>query len=178
MCPGGFITAAAEQGFELVPLLWTFAYPSGLVDRAGYDSLKQELLDLLRQAEASGGPVDGVLLDLHGAMVVDGIEDGDGDVIETVRQYLGPDRPIVATQDLHGNHTQRRVAAANAIVGYDTYPHVDMAACGKEAGELIARIVRGEIRPRMALRQLPMFWGTQPADYRPSADGRSIAAGA
>ena len=64
------------------------------------------------------------------------------------------------TEDLHGNHTPRRIAAASAIVGYDTYPHVDMAARGKEAGELIARIVRGEIRPSMALRQLPLFWAT------------------
>lgn len=160
MCPGGFIQAAQEQDFELVPLLWTFAYPSGLIERSAYDALRGELLDRLREAER-GGPVDGVLLDLHGAMVVEGIDDGDGDVIESVRQVVGPDRPIMVTQDLHGNHTPRRVAAADALVGYDTYPHVDMAERGREAGTLLARTVRGEIRPRMALRQLPLFWATR-----------------
>src|SRR5436190_20777548 len=73
-CTGGFIAGAERQGFELVPLLWTFAYPGGLIVRADYDALKAEFLDRLKKA----GPVDGVLLDLHGAMVVDGIDDGDG----------------------------------------------------------------------------------------------------
>jgi microcystin degradation protein MlrC len=161
LCIGGFIEAGASQGFEVVPLLWTFAWPAGLVQRADYDALKHELLQHLREAENSGGPVDGVLLDLHGAMVIDGIDDGDGDVIQAVRAYLGDQRPIIVTQDLHGNHTPARVAAADAIVGYDTYPHVDMRARGVEAGELMARMVRGEIRPRMALRQLPLFWAAQ-----------------
>lgn len=158
MCPGGFIQAAEEQDFELVPLLWTFAYPSGLIERRTYDQLKEELLNRLLMAEATDGPIDGILLDLHGAMVVDGIDDGDGDMIAAVRKVVGPDRPILVTTDLHGNHTQARVAAADAIVGYDTYPHVDMAARGREAGHLIARTVRGEIRPRAAIRQLPMYW--------------------
>jgi microcystin degradation protein MlrC len=62
---------------------------------------------------------------------------------------------------LHGNHTSRRVAAADAIVGFDTYPHVDMGDRGREAADLIVRILSGEIRPVMALRQLPLFWGTR-----------------
>lgn len=158
MCPGGFLQAAEELGFEVVPLLWTFAYPSGLVERATYEQLKGEFLNRLREAEAAGGPVDGVLLDLHGAMVVEGIDDGDGDMIAAVRKAVGPDRPIIVTTDLHGNHTQARVAAADAIIGYDTYPHVDMAARGREAGRLIARTIRGEVRPRAAIRQLPLYW--------------------
>jgi microcystin degradation protein MlrC len=159
LCPGGHIEAAKRHGFELVPLLWAFAYPSGLIERAAYDTLKQEFLDRLREADAAE-PLDGVLLDLHGAMVVEGIDDGDGDMIESVRAVVGPKRPIIVTTDLHGNHTPRRVAAADAILGYDTYPHVDMAARGSEAGDLIVRIVRGEVRPRAALRQIPIFWPT------------------
>lgn len=158
MCTGGFIDGAAKHGFELAPLLWTFAYPSGLIRRADYDALKVEFLDRLRQAEANG-PVDGVLLDLHGAMVVEGIEDGDGDLISAVREQIGTARPLVVTQDLHGNHTARRVAAADAIVGFDSYPHVDMGDRGREAAEIMVRTLRGEIRPAVALRQLPMFWG-------------------
>ncbi len=153
-CTGGFIAAAQRHGFELVPLLWTFAYPGGLIPREDYDSLKAEFLDRLRGA----GPVDGVLLDLHGAMVVEGIDDGDGDFIAAVRQVVGPGCPVVATFDLHGNHTQRRLDAATAVVGFDTYPHVDMAERGQEAAELIVRTIRGEVRPVMALRELPLFW--------------------
>src|SRR5437764_10287155 len=75
-CTGGFIAGAARHGFELVPLLWTFAYPGGLIPRGDYEQLKQEFLDRLAAAIKTGGPVDGVLLDLHGAMVVEGIDDG------------------------------------------------------------------------------------------------------
>ncbi|MBI5758372.1 MAG: M81 family metallopeptidase [Planctomycetales bacterium] len=157
ICTGGFIDGAARHGFELVPLLWCFAYPSGLIPRADYDSLKGEFLERLAQAKQSG-PVDGVLLDLHGAMVVEGIDDGDGDFIESVRNAVGPECPIVVTFDLHGNHTARRVAAATAIIGFDTYPHVDMAERGREAADLIVRTIRGEIRPVMAFRQMPFFW--------------------
>ena len=161
MCPGGFIEGAEAHGLELVPLIWGFAYPSGIIRRADYEQLKGEFLDRLRQHEAEHGPVDGVLLDLHGAMVVEGIDDGDGDMIAAVRAALGPDRPLVVTFDLHGNHTKRRTELASAIVGYDTYPHVDMAARGREAADIMVRILNKEIRPVMALRQLPMFWSAQ-----------------
>lgn len=157
ICTGGFIEGAARHGFELVPLLWGFAFPSGLIPRADYDALKSEFLDRLGQAMADG-PLDGVLLDQHGAMVVEGIDDGDGDFIAAVRDRVGAHCPIVATFDLHGNHTHRRVEGATAVIGFDTYPHVDMAERGREAADLIVRIIRGEVRPVMALRQLPLFW--------------------
>ncbi len=160
VCTGGFIEGANKSGFELVPLLRASAFPNGLIVREDYESLKQEMLDRLANAEREGGPVDGLLLDLHGAMVVEGVDDGDGDLIETFRDYLGPNRPIVVTQDLHGNHTRARVAAADALIGFDTFPHVDMAERGVEAAEIIARTVRGEISPRMAICQLPLFWCT------------------
>lgn len=158
ICTGGFIEGGEQHGFEVVPLLWTFAYPSGLIVRADYEKLREEFLDRLQQAEAKGGPVDGVLLDLHGAMVIDGIDDGDGDFIESVRRFVGPARPIVVTQDLHSNHTQRRVTAADAIIGFDTYPHTDMAERGREGADLIVRAIRKEIRPVMAIRQIPILW--------------------
>lgn len=154
ICTGGFLDGAARHGFEVAPLLWGFAYPSGLIAAADYAALKGEFLERLRQA----GPVDGVLLDLHGAMVVEGIDDGDGDLIESVRQAVGPDCPIVVTFDLHGNHTARRVRAATAIVGFDTYPHIDMAERGREAATLLVETLRGTIRPVMAFRQIPLFW--------------------
>src|SRR5438552_7200374 len=108
ICTGGFIEGAQRHGFELVPLLWGFAYPSGLITAEAYTALKGELLERLRNEQTHGG-VDGVLLDLHGAMVVEGIEDADGDIITAVRDAVGPDCPIVVTFDLHSNHTARRV---------------------------------------------------------------------
>ncbi len=153
---GGFIAAADEQGFELVPLLRASAFPGGVIRRSDYDEIKADLVERLKAA----GPVDGVLLDLHGAMVVEGIDDGDGDVIAAVREVVGPDVPIGAPQDLHGNHSKRRVELADALVGYDTFPHVDMAERGHEAGTIIARTIRGEVKPTMAIHQLPMFWST------------------
>src|SRR4029079_334945 len=98
ICAGGFIDGGKTHGFEVVPLLWCFAYPSGLIVREDYDTLKSEFLDHLRFADAEQR-LDGVLLDLHGAMVVDGIEDADGDFIESVRKVVGPDRPIMVTFD-------------------------------------------------------------------------------
>ena len=160
ICTGGFLEAAKLYGYEVVPLLWGFAYPSGLINRGDYEVLKSEFLDRLRQAESTGGPVDGVLLDLHGAMVVDGIFDGDGDFIDAVREQVGPDCPIVVTFDLHGNHTQRRVDGATAIVGFDTFPHVDMAERGIEAADILVRTIRREVRPVMAFHSLPLFWST------------------
>src|SRR5262249_43851312 len=131
-CTGGFIAGAEKHGFELVPLLWTVAYPGGLIEPPAYEALKGELLERLAQA----GPVDGVLLDLHGAMVVEGIDDGDGDLIEAVRRAVGPACPVVATFDLHGNHTQRRLDAATAVVGFDTDPHIAMAGPGRRRAAL------------------------------------------
>ncbi len=159
ICTGGFLDGAKTHGFEVVPILWTFAYPSGLIVRADYEQLKNEFLDRLRSADAER-PLDGALLDLHGAMVVEGIDDADGDFIEAVRGVLGPNRPVMVTFDLHGNHTQRRVDAATAIFGFDTYPHIDMAERGREAADVMARTLRGEVRPVMAFEQIPLFWST------------------
>ena len=158
ICTGGFIDGAEKHGFDLVPLLWAEAAPSGLIVRQDYETLKAEFLQRLRDAESMDGPVDGVLLDMHGAMVIEGIDDGDGDFIAAVREGIGPDRPIIVTQDLHSNHTRRRVAVADAIIGFDTYPHVDMAERGREAAEVIMRTIRGEVRPVMAIHQLPLLW--------------------
>lgn len=159
ICMGGFIDGAREHGFELVPLLWTFAYPGGLIPAETYNTLKEELLTRLREADAEAR-LDGILLDLHGSMVVEGIEDGDGDLIAAVREVMGPDRPVIATFDLHSNHTPLRVQKANAVVGFDTYPHVDMNERGREAAALMFRTVRGEIHPVSAIRQIPLFWST------------------
>ncbi len=160
ICAGGFIDGAEKHQCELVPLLWAFAYPSGLVVRDDYETLKEEFLQRLQDAERANGPVDGVLLDMHGAMVIDGIDDGDGDFIAAVRAAVGANCPVIVTHDLHGNHTQLRVDQADAIIGFDTFPHIDMAERGLEAAEMLVAMIRSELRPTMALHQLPLFWSS------------------
>ncbi|RPI80386.1 MAG: M81 family peptidase, partial [Planctomycetaceae bacterium] len=172
ICTGGFIEQLERHGCDLAPLLWGFAYPSGLIRAADYSALKQEFLDRLRHELAEPGGVDGVLLDLHGAMVVEGIADADGDFVAAVRQVIGPDRPLVNTYDLHGNHSQVRVDAVDAIVGFDTYPHIDMAERGREAADLLLATIAGKIRPVMAFRPIPLFWSApcQVTAHRPMSE--------
>jgi microcystin degradation protein MlrC len=150
---GGYITGAEQAGFELIPLLNVFAQPAGRVEDRAFDYLLTQFLERLKPVL----PVDGVLLDLHGAMVTESHEDAEGAFIEAVRTLVGPEIPIVVTLDLHANITQHMADVANCIIGFDTYPHVDMFERGVEAAHLIARIVRGEIRPTMAFRQLPLM---------------------
>ena len=149
---GGFIESSEKLGIQIVPLLWTFATPSGKIEQAAYDTLKGEFLDLLRSA----GELDGVLLDLHGAMATEEIEDAEGDLIRSVREIVGS-LPIVVTLDLHANITAEMAEYSDTIIGFDTYPHVDCYDRGVEAGQVIFDIVQRNVRPTMAFRQLPLL---------------------
>src|SRR5918995_165729 len=103
---GGFITGAAAQGFDLIPLLAVWATPSRLVTAEAIEHLTRLLGDGLRRAMEEG-PLDGILLALHGAMVTEIDDDGDGYVLQNVREIVGPDVPVVATLDLHANISPR-----------------------------------------------------------------------
>ena len=149
---GGFLDVAAQLNLQPVPLLWTFATPSGMVERAAYQTLKSEFLALLQNA----GELDGILLDLHGAMVTDELEDAEGDLIQAVREVVG-ETWIVTTLDLHANITAKMADASDVIIGFDTYPHIDCYERGFEAGQLLFGMNAGKIRPTMAYRQLPLL---------------------
>lgn len=153
---GGFITGAAAQGFELEPIVAVWATPSGMVTQDAIERLTNILADGLRAA-ISEGPLDGVLLALHGAMVTEVDDDGEGYVLQAVRDVVGPDVPIVATLDLHANISPRMVQLADVLIGYDTYPHIDMAERAEEACAVLARLIRGEIHPTSALRKPPLL---------------------
>ena len=150
---GGFVEAAAENEVELVPIFHARATPSGTVQQAAYESMKARALDRLSDAPHA----DGILLDLHGAMVTEKHEDAEGDLAASVRRIAGPDVPIIMTLDLHANITQRMADSVTAIIGYDTYPHCDMGDRGREAVENLVRTVRGEVHPEMAYYQVPML---------------------
>jgi microcystin degradation protein MlrC len=151
-CHGGFIDEAARRALTVEPLLWTFPTPGGTVAQSAYEYLKNLLLERLKKA----GACDGVYLDLHGAMVTEKFEDAEGDLVTSVRQVVGRDIPIVMTIDLHANVTRTMVDNTDVIIVFDYYPHTDMYERGIEAAAVIQGIIKKEIRPAVAFRQLPL----------------------
>jgi len=108
------------------------------------------------------GPFDAVYLDLHGAMVAENTEDGEGELLRRIRGVVGNDLPIVASLDYHANLTPEMAKLATALVGYRTYPHIDMAVTGKRAVELLDRLLKEKRPVYRAYRQLdfliPLVW--------------------
>jgi microcystin degradation protein MlrC len=149
---GGFLDAARAEGFEVVPTMLAEAAPSGTVTADAFETLTRMLIDGLREA----GQIDGVLLELHGAMVAENAGDGDAEILRRVREVVGT-IPVVAVLDLHANISEGMVGLADALVGYDTYPHIDMYERGVEAGAIITRMVRGGLRTARALRKPPLM---------------------
>src|SRR3970282_284263 len=121
-CVGGMIDAAARRGATLIPSVAAAASPGGLVTKDIYGHVKERLLRDLKAA----GKVDGVLLDLHGAMVPEGLDDGEGDLIEAVRAAVGPAAPIAVTLDFHGNLSETMVRGADLLNRYKIYPHREL----------------------------------------------------
>ncbi len=143
----------AEIDGEFVGSLFAFAQPAGLTVRTAYETLRDELLSDLREAM----PVDIVLLPLHGAMVAEGYDDCEGDLIHEVRQIVGPDAVIGVELDLHCHLTQLMVDEADVIVIYKEYPHVDVQARANEMFDLAVATKRGEIKPVMGLYDCRMI---------------------
>ena len=127
---GGFIEAARDLGHEIAPLLWAAATPSGRVGEDAFERLAAMLLARLEQAE----PFAAVYLDLHGAMVCEHLDDGEAELLVRVRRAIG-DRLLVASLDLHANVSDAMVAAADLLIAYRTYPHVDLADTGRRAAD-------------------------------------------
>lgn len=153
---------ARAEGWTLVEGSCSFAEPAGLVSREAYETLRDEVLEQLRAAM----PLDGVLLGLHGAMVADGYDDCEGDLIERVRAIVGPQAPIGVELDPHCHMTRKRVANATVIICFKEYPHTDFVARGEEVVELTLRAARGEIRPVMSLVDCRMI-GSFPTTIEP-----------
>ena len=118
----GFAEAASELGLELRPLSWAQATPSAVVTRDAYERIAGQILDDLRGL-AEAGELDGVYLDLHGAMVTEHLEDGEGELLGRVRRVVGEALPVVASLDLHANVTPEMVARADALIAYRDADH-------------------------------------------------------
>ena len=131
----GAIDALHASGHRTIGLAWGAASPSAQVTRDAYERIVGEMLARLAEA----GPVDGVYLDLHGAMVTEHLDDGEGELLARVRRVVGPRVPVVASLDLHANLTRAMMTQADGFAAYRTYPHIDMAAAGARAARLLER---------------------------------------
>lgn len=147
-----FIDMAQGMGATLVTPVSAMSNPSGPVHAAAYDELTRRIV------EAAPG-CDAILLDLHGAMVAENSPDGEGDLLERVRS-AAPGVPIGVALDLHGNITPKMVANADVMVGFKTYPHIDMYETGEHAGRLLLAMLRGQARYSVRWHQLPMMGHT------------------
>lgn len=160
---GGFIAGAEAHGFELIPTIFAEAHPSGPTPRHIFDAILAEMLNRI----ADAGQIDGVLLELHGAMVAEGIDDCEGHILSAVRELVGPNVPIVGQLDIHSHMSRRMVEVADVLIGRETYPEIDMAERGRECADVLVRILRDGLRPTMALHQLPMIWGINQVTAHP-----------
>jgi microcystin degradation protein MlrC len=149
----GFIGEAERHAWELVPTIFAAASPCAHVTRDAYERIAKVIVDGI----AAAGRLDAVYLDLHGAMVSEHFDDGEGEILRRVRQVIGDKLPLVASLDLHANVTPEMVHHADALIGYRTYPHVDMADTGRAAARHLAQLLTGEKRLAKAFRQLPFL---------------------
>ncbi len=150
--PGGFLDGIAAHRLEAVPIVSATACPGGPVEQKVYESIRDELIEGI----AAQKGLRGVLLSLHGAMVADEYPDPEGDLLGRLRAKVGR-LPIVVVLDLHANVTEEMVRHADAIVGYKTYPHVDMGECGRKAAGILSSIIRKGTRPAAHLVRLPVL---------------------
>jgi microcystin degradation protein MlrC len=149
----GFVEAAEALGWETVPTISCAASPSAHVTEDAYERVVRVMLAGIRAA----GPLDGVYLDLHGAMVTEHLDDGEGELLARVREIIGNDLPLVVSLDLHANVTPEMVEQADALIAYRTYPHIDMADTGRAAAKHLARLLGTRQKFAKAFRQLPFL---------------------
>ena len=150
---GGFIQGATEYGYTAYPMFMTSATPAGRVTDDAFDRLTEMLIQHLKAAPK----YEGLLLALHGALVVESYPDGDGEVLRRLRDAFGRDLPIVVTLDQHANVSEEMVAESTALVIYKTTPHIDQRQRGLQAAELMMRILQDGITPTQALVKPPML---------------------
>lgn len=149
---GGSIIACENEGWEVLPVVWASANPSAHVTTEAYERIAGEIVD----AAACGG-FHAIYLDLHGAMVSENFDDGEGEILERIRRVVGPAIPIVVSLDLHANVTDKMLNNATGLVAFRTYPHVDMAETGARAVKLLKTVFESEPPLFRANRRLPFL---------------------
>ncbi len=145
---GGFLAVARKAGAEIVLPVAASAHPSGYVEKSAYEDMADAIVGAVR------GGCDAAFLALHGAMVAEHTDDGEGELLRRIRA-VAPRLPIAVGLDFHAHMTAPMIEHATVVTGYRTYPHVDMAETAERAGRTLLRALDGEVRP-------VMVWGTRP----------------
>src|SRR3954467_12889117 len=149
----GFVDSAEALGWELIPTIACGASPSAHVTRDAFERIVKTMVDGI----AAAGPIDAVYLDLHGAMVTEHLDEGEGEILAPVRRATGKELLLVASLDLHANVTPEMMEHADALIAYRTYPHVDMADTGRACARHLALMLKTKTRFEKAFRQLPFL---------------------
>jgi microcystin degradation protein MlrC len=150
-CMGGYLAVADEIGAEVVVPVCASAPPSGPVDSEAYETCCRMITDAVAQ-----GGFDALWLDLHGAMVTDRFDDGEGELLRRIRA-IDPKTPICVAYDMHANFFDAMVTKAQIVTGYQTYPHIDQQQTAERAARALLRVMRGEVRPTAAWGAAPML---------------------
>ncbi len=151
---GGFIDCCETYNWEPVYTVAARAEPGGLVEKSMIEQFMRDVTETL-----AGQKPDGVFIVFHGAMCSETADDAQIQLLEFIRGIVGNDIPIAGTFDLHANSAPEMSALLDIAVSFRTYPHIDMAECGRKAGKLLEQAMRGQIRPALAIRQPPMLNG-------------------
>lgn len=139
---GAVIDYMDVEDIEVIPGFYTETMPSGIVSSQAADIIINRIVDSIDHAN-----LDGIILILHGAMVSENYQDMEGKILTELRNKVGPELPIAVTLDLHANISEDMVKYADIIVGYDTYPHIDVYDRAKEAMELLIKQIKSDINP-------------------------------
>src|SRR3954468_6523945 len=170
---GATFEAADKYGWTLIHPISAISSPSGNVT----DNAFEEIGGMMLKSAREQGPIDGVLLHLHGAMVVDSYEDGEGELLARLRRILGPEVPVVVTLDLHANVTQQMADNASALIAFRTYPHIDQYERAWQGAELLERAMQGEVKPKTVIARRPMLYGLDRGRHRAGPMAELIARG-
>ncbi|HLX63970.1 MAG TPA: M81 family metallopeptidase [Planctomycetota bacterium] len=150
-----FLQTISQHQIEFVPTFFARSIPGGPVDPAAYDAFKGEFIERLAAAHATER-IDGLYLELHGAMNVLNRFDAEGDWIESARKVVGPDCLISVSYDLHGNLSAKQLENLNMLAAYRTAPHVDVEATREKAMRMLIHCLKKKLRPHRAWVSLPV----------------------
>jgi microcystin degradation protein MlrC len=149
---GGFLDAMHDGPHQLVPVIWAAACPSAEVTEDAFERITGKIVKAASELRP-----DAVYLDIHGAMVAEHLDDGEGELLRRIRQVVGPKVPIVGSLDLHANVTELMLRNADALVAYRTYPHVDMAQTGERAAFLLSQFMEEGNRFSLEYQRIPFL---------------------
>lgn len=152
---------AARRDLELIPVVLGFGGAGPVLTDETYSWFKDRILAAVASHQ---GRIDAVYLPLHGAMASATVDDTEGDLISAVRTIVGPQLPIAATFDLHGNFTSAMQQGLDIAIGFKTCPHVDYVETGRSAVELLADTIAGSVSPRLVHRKLRMMTSAEGHD--------------